>query len=441
VYQDQQGTEERVQSEGVEITNVNDEPSGLLTILGAPSVGESLYLSNTIVDADGFEQEGESQFQYQWYRNGSEIDEATESDYTLTQEDMDAMISVSVRYLDGHGKEELVDGVDPVGPVIMDNGGPSGRLTLTGMSAAGLPKEDDTLTVDITGVTDRDGISDSGFRFKWYRDGVLIRNVYSDSYTLSDLDVNRYIKAVAHYTDSVGNSESISTVEYGPVINVNDSPTGLPLISGASDLKEGKMLTVYARSIKDSDGIGDLRYEWKRINPDSGRITSIVGANDQVYTLTQEDVNSKIMISVSYYDGHNHLERRDSVPTTSLVENVNDEATGDPMIVSDNDTLKKGMTLSVDVSAIQDEDGLGQFEYQWIRNKTLIAGATEATYQLGRDDVGASLKVMVVFEDQFGHIEKRISSGTNTIINLNSAPTGEVTIVGGNGDELRLQEG
>jgi hypothetical protein len=52
-------------------------------------------------------------------------------------------------------------------------------------------------------------------------------------------------------------------------------------------------------------------------------------------------------------------------------------------------------TLTADVSAISDADGLGPFNYQWLRNGAAIDSATASTYKLGDADVGAQISVEV----------------------------------------------
>ena len=104
-YTDAQGPAESVSSEAtVAVANVNDEPTGAVTITGEATEGETLTASNTLADADGL---GE-QISYQWLRDGVAIDGANDSEYTLTQADVGAEISVSASYTDGQGADESV---------------------------------------------------------------------------------------------------------------------------------------------------------------------------------------------------------------------------------------------------------------------------------------------------------------------------------------------
>ena len=65
-YTDDQGTNESVSSAGTAaVTNVNDAPSGVVTIDNmSPSQGDTLNASNTLTDPDGLS----GPISYQWYR-------------------------------------------------------------------------------------------------------------------------------------------------------------------------------------------------------------------------------------------------------------------------------------------------------------------------------------------------------------------------------------
>ena len=90
-------------------------------------------------------------------------------------------------------------------------------------------------------------------------------------------------------------------------------------------------------------------------------------------------------------------------------------ATGLPVITG---TARVGQTLTVDTSAIADEDGLDNvsYSYQWIRNDGTndadIGGQTGSTYTLTDEDVGKSIKVRVSFTDDADHEETLTSAAT-----------------------------
>ena len=100
---------------------------------------------------------------------------------------------------------------------------------------------------------------------------------------------------------------------------------------------------------------------------------------------------------------------------------LNRPATGAPVITG---PATVGQVLAVDVTGIEDEDGLHDVEYtyQWVRvdadgtsNEEDITDETDATYTLTDDDLGKKVKIEVSFPDDFGSDEQRTSAPTDTV--------------------------
>ena len=115
--------------------------------------------------------------------------------------------------------------------------------------------------------------------------------------------------------------------------------------------------------------------------------------------------------------------------TVHLSLPLNRPATGAPLITG---TATVGQELAVDVTGIEDEDGLHDIEYtyQWVRvdadgtsNEGDITDATAATYTLTDDDLGKKVKIEVSFPDDFGSDEQRTSAPTETVVAAATAPT------------------
>ncbi len=83
-YTDDQGTAESVSSAGTAaVTNVNNAPTGSVSISGTPAEDQTLTASNTLADVDGM-----GSVSYQWYRDGVAITGAIGSTYTLGDADV-----------------------------------------------------------------------------------------------------------------------------------------------------------------------------------------------------------------------------------------------------------------------------------------------------------------------------------------------------------------
>ena len=100
------------------VLNVNDTPTGSVTISGVATENETLTTqTGTIADADGL-----GVLSYQWLRNGTAITGATANTYTLAQADVGSQVSVQVSYTDGYGTPESLTS-DPTAVVADADGG------------------------------------------------------------------------------------------------------------------------------------------------------------------------------------------------------------------------------------------------------------------------------------------------------------------------------
>src|SRR5206468_2293279 len=98
-YTDGHGTPESVASGATSaVANVNDAPTGSVTISGTAEQGEVLTASNTLADADGL-----GTVSYQWQANGTNISGATGTTFTLTEAQVGQAITVVASYTDGDG--------------------------------------------------------------------------------------------------------------------------------------------------------------------------------------------------------------------------------------------------------------------------------------------------------------------------------------------------
>ena len=101
-YTDGYGTAESVASTATGlVANVNDAPTGSVTISGTPTQGQTLTAANTLADVDGI-----GTISYQWQAGDNSIAAATASTYTLTQAEVGKVITVIASYIDLFGSAE-----------------------------------------------------------------------------------------------------------------------------------------------------------------------------------------------------------------------------------------------------------------------------------------------------------------------------------------------
>ena len=87
----------------ISVANLNDAPTGTVTISGTPTQGQILTASNTLADADGL-----GTITYSWYASGSAVSIGTGSTFTLTQAQVGKTITVVASYTDLLGTAESV---------------------------------------------------------------------------------------------------------------------------------------------------------------------------------------------------------------------------------------------------------------------------------------------------------------------------------------------
>ena len=83
------------------VANINDSPTGAVTMSGTAQEDVTLTVSNNLSDEDGL-----GVISYQWKRSGEAIVGATATSYTLTQADVGSTITVTASYTDGGGQAE-----------------------------------------------------------------------------------------------------------------------------------------------------------------------------------------------------------------------------------------------------------------------------------------------------------------------------------------------
>ena len=119
-------------------------------------------------------------------------------------------------------------------------------------------------------------------------------------------------------------------------------------------------------------------------------------------------------------------------PSSSAVKNVNDNPVGAPVIVGE---ARENKTLSVDLSRITDEDGLGAINIDWERSTTKanwqrLPDKSNSAVSLNQTDVGYSYRAVINYIDGFGTSETLYTEPTELIANVDNPLTGEIVIRG-----------
>jgi hypothetical protein len=301
--------------------------------------------------------------------------------------------------------------------VVNVNEPPRGEVVIVGEV-----REDALLTADTSTLSDPDGIGP--LSYQWFRGAMAIEGATGNSLRLDDIDVGYPISVTVSYRDGKATLEQIASRPTLPVEAVDDPTVGRPIIRGTP--REKVTLEADLSTIFDPDGTAEMRYQWLR----SGE--EIEGAIGTRYTLTNDDVAKEITLRVTHLDRQGFTAILDSI-ATAAIENVPEKGT----VQLNNLSPRQTDLLSVTVS---DPDGIsGPINYQWWRGGERIEGATEATYRLGRDDVGQRVRVTVDYIDDHGDADNSYSTPyTDAVLLFNQNPSGSVVILGVAEEKQRL---
>ncbi len=207
-YTDGKGTVESISSMATAaVSNINDLPTGEVTISGTVSKGQILNASNNLADSDGLRT-----ITYTWKANGTTI--GTGTTYTLKQSEVGKTVTVTASYTDGYGAAESVTS-SATSTVTEFNEIPTGAVTISGT-----PKQGQTLTASNT-LADADGLG--SITYTWKANGAAVGT--GTTYTLTQSEVGKAVSVTASYTDRNGTAESITSISTAAVASSGDVPT------------------------------------------------------------------------------------------------------------------------------------------------------------------------------------------------------------------------
>ena len=325
----------------------NKTPTGQPRITGTPQVGQTLTAVTTdIQDADGL-----GDFAYQWKADETNIAEAMDSSYRLTNNEVGKRITVTVSFTDGIGTEEAVtsqptaavrEAVTPRSPppppvltVAFDLASYStteGGDPVTLRVALNRTSNQD-LTIPITvmpqGATEADdytvsGLTDGALSFApedLSKTFMIVANEDTDS------DDETIELGFGTLPEGVSKGEmATATLTITDDDTPNKTPTGQPRITGTPQV--GQTLTAVTTDIQDADGLGDFAYQWKADG------TNIAGVMDSSYTLTNNEVGKRITVTVSFTDGIGTEETVTSQPTAAVREAVTPRSPPPPPVLT-----------------------------------------------------------------------------------------------------------
>ncbi len=263
------------------IRNINAQlgRSKELTV-GTPAITGTATFGNTLTAEPG-NWTTDTTFTYQWLRDGTTINGATNNTYKLGADDLDTQITVTVEgtkpgYKTAAETSAPTEKVAPATQVVPDT------LKAATPTISGTVKAGKTLTA-------KPGTWTSGtkFEYQWYLDGSAIKNATKSTYKIQTADGGKKITvrvtgSKAGYTSTAKTSKATKTVPLSTL------KTATPKITGTA--KVGKTLTAKPGTWTSST---KFKYQWYRGS------TAIKGATNANYKLVKADAKKKIKVKVT----------------------------------------------------------------------------------------------------------------------------------------------
>ena len=289
--------------------------------------------------------------------------------------------------------------------------------------------EDDPLIVDASAIMDDDGMGEVSVQWQISSEGSEWTNISGatqQSFTPREIHVTKILRVVITYVDGQGNLETLVSPPSQPVQNVNDKPTGSPILTGSA--MEEDALVVDTSTIADEDGIGTYEVIWQRSSTKT-EWQNFPDANTEVLRLGQKHVGYSYRAIITYVDSHDTREVLISNPSET-VSNVDDPVEGEVVLVGEP---LEGSTMSVRTSGVSDEDGIASLSVSWEyskdgRNWRSVDSSSSTVLALSQSLVGMQVRAKASVVDTFGVETLIYSQPTNTVKNINNAPIGQINV-------------
>ena len=284
-----------------------------------------------IIDVSGIsDSDGVGKIYVQWQKETSDgrwidIFGATQQSFTPRQVHVGQTLRVQITFLDNQGNLETLFS-SPSSPVQNVNDKPKGGPLLVGNA-----KEDASLIVDTSSVSDEDGIGEMQViwqRSKQGSDWQAFDDTTGEVLKLGQMHVNYAYRAIVAYLDGQDTREVMISSPSDIVMNLDDPVEGEVVLSGEAN--ENGTLMADTSQITDEDGVASLSVQWE--SSKDGRSWSIM-ENIQGISLDlgQYLVGSQIRARLSVVDNFGTETILVSQPSRTIA-NVNNKPSGSIII-------------------------------------------------------------------------------------------------------------
>ena len=250
------------------------------------------------------------------------------------------------------------------------------------------------------------------FAYRWLRCGdttsgscAEVAGAAAQDYTATAADIGQRLRLRVRATNAATTAgtfvESISAAS-APVTAIAVANTALPAVAGQA--QEGQELTTSQGSWTGSEP-KTYAIAWLRCNDATvGSCTAIAGATTAAYTLSSADVGRRIRSRVTATNPAGSLARESAATDVVIAAPVTAPANTAPPAVTG--TARAGQALTTTQGSWS--GSAASFATAWLRCDAggaacaEIPGATTATYTLGADDVGRTIRSRVTASNAGG---------------------------------------
>ena len=220
--------------------------------------------------------------------------EANEDSFTVTGLSNGTLYTFQLRAVNAVG-----GGVSSAEVAATPNAPASGTVTITGTAEVG-----QTLTVSVSGVTDRDGVpSGVTYTYQWVRvdgtDETDIAGATSSTYALVAADQGKKVMARVAFTDDEGNAETLTSGAYPSGADTVAADDTEPMLSTAT--VNGASLELTYNELLDGDSKPPPGAFMVSVDSGDGTAPSMVDVSGKTVTLTLASaVTDRQTVTVSY---------------------------------------------------------------------------------------------------------------------------------------------
>ena len=258
------------------------------------------------------------------------------------------------------------------------------------------------------------GASEDAQSIEVQNDGKILVGGYSGDYSSHNFAIARYNSNGS--LDTTFDTDGKVTTDFGG----DDKGYSLAVQNDGKILLGGYSGNNFALARYNNDGSLDETFNT------SGRVSTDFGGNDKAYSLAIQSDGKMVLagasdnnFAVARYNANGTLDTTFGLESTELPF-ANTSPTGGVKILG---IAKQDEILSVK-STLADDDGLGDFEYQWLGNGYEIYGANAATYKISASDIGKKISLKVSYIDGYGTLEPATSLPTAIVITkISTTPT------------------